>query len=795
MIILFLSAAFPAFAGSEMKLINYGVEIDLPHGVQYADGKYYIAFADLPLIHLKYRARDDFGDNYYSVSAPAILLDEIRIYNDSYFINDNLILFPNAIWTIEEVDFVAIDIISLLSDGCQIDEERGVVNLWIPKEYTINGTISLPDGEVAPFGGIEVQFYAYRSIPYIVIPDNPDVSYVGMTGVDKPVPPQIYSSSPSPFGLFEMEPVGSVIIPEGENSIKYSVEVGSQFFSVGHFVAYIVRNERYMSSDLKPYEFTYRKSNKWDIELSYKNESIFSGLITIDDPAEEDCFFKIAVLKNGEYTDGQTGVISQGEKSAPFTLVLKTGVEYEIQVIFDNGKYMRTNLHITANEDINDYVIKIPAANKITANLVLPSDFENNEGVALTVTMQGVNEPYYYLCKKDIYIPAGERCVTVDLYSDMDLDAIVFYECIGDYDRLYFGGHYNSNGTVSKVRYAEIVRSGEIVIPILGVKTVTVNLSLPNNLTANSTMQCYAHVYDECYTNPITIDYKSVIQKVPSLSGRIEKGENRGNILLKLPDESGLVSYKLEVSYSPSLSFGENRFFKSACYKNNGSTALRERGDAISAQRDAVDIQFLMQNSVEGKIEIAGIYDSYVITAHTVDGNIVSSHSFYFDEDSFLLYVPDEDEAYIFSICYMFAPKKHLYYSENGTTDNIASATPVYCRQGASGIDFDMTHFIPPYPMVSEVSNNNKIIIRKILRTQDAEYNILVCFYDEKNQLQRIEQEKVYLVEGDYATIDLNTDKYKQSAQDAHAIKVFIWDEQVRPLMLPIVIMPKGRFF
>lgn len=224
-------------------------------------------------------------------------------------------------------------------------------------------------------------------------------------------------------------------------------------------------------------------------------------------------------------------------------------------------------------------------------------------------------------------------------------------------------------------------------------------------------MSCNAYVYDVCYTNPITINYKPIIQKGVSSSGKIEQGEKQGIILLKLPDENGLVSYKIEVSYQSSSVFGP-------------------------------------------------------------------------DDNSFLFYVPDEDERYIFSIRYVFDLKKDLYYSENGTTENIVSATPVYCRQGASGIDFDMTNFIPPYPIVSEVSSNNKILIRKILKTQDIEYNVFLCFYDEKNLLQKLVQEKAYFIEGDHKSIDLNAAPYKQSTQDAHSIKIFVWNEQMRPFML-----------
>lgn len=157
------------------------------------------------------------------------------------------------------------------------------------------------------------------------------------------------------------------------------------------------------------------------------------------------------------------------------------------------------------------------------------------------------------------------------------------------------------------------------------------------------------------------------------------------------------------------------------------------------------------------------------------------------DENSFSFKVPVEDEAYIFSIQYVFELGKHYYYSENGTTDHILLASPVYYNQEASSIEFDMTNFVPPYPIISKISES-KIHIRKIMRTQDVLYNVTICFYDEKGQLQKVLMENYNLTEYSGITIYLDTNKYEQYVQDAHSIKVFIWDGHMIPLMLPAAI-------
>lgn len=670
-LLILINAIIPttAFANGENVIYNCGYEVEFANGIYEYNGKIYIHIEDLAELYLRIDADSNTIYNHRTGT-------DLVVYPGSSIVEVNGIsmLYSNSAVILDGGVYVALDLIAMLFS--QLYEVNGnQINLWITKYYAYDfarGVVSLPEGEVADEGGISVDVFvteAYStstggggSSSPIYSTTKSYISNVGLDGVEKPSYDNLidnYSSPDSYVKLVEK----TITIPEGYNSAEfYLYQVDGDFY--GSKIGYAFEYNGYTCCEtinfkktIESYDFTI------NTQMTYIN-----GTVAIPEMTEDDV--KFTVVAEGEYGYTYEGIISAGETSTTYSMLVDANDYYSMLVFFEDGKYKRiySPEDITVeNESVFDIDFETEYSTKYDVTLELPQGCELEQDVEAKVYIQSVASPYYYLDMQTIIIPAGENSVNVILHDDMEAkNLICYYVLTDDCNGLFDFGHYSSGGTSFDVSNAEYINSynNTIVIELLKSKEITASISLPNDETAETDI--YVDIEPAITTSPViddssvevvdtigteetgeditTIEFEqSTIINTELNSGEtilllsseatssgvtggggggsstggvtvspvdaeptIAEGETTGEVKISIPYEEG-YGYRLTIRVSDDA---ENYYGK-IYYNTSKTTTLIDNASTVSITDDIIFVELIKQYTISGCVNAVGYTDGH----------------------------------------------------------------------------------------------------------------------------------------------------------------------------------------
>ncbi len=496
LLMLNLIAPFSAFASNEIVLYNCGEKVRLTNGLYESNGKIYVHEKDLDRINLYY------DSNVISNSEDTTIM-ELYPGSSIVIVNGTSITYPKSTVKSGDYIYVCLDLIAMFFSE-QYDITDTSINLWISDSNTdfVRGLISLPPGNVAPAGGIEVEVFAAEvpngtmsggygstssSVYYSEIgsPGYKDGEYKPMyeTGINKS----------NNFLEYNRIVTNTVFIPEGASQVEYTMSAyGDDLYKC--IIGYYTEVNGRIYYDKQTYKGNERLYN---FEIAEAKTSI-SGTISIPEITDEDVKFRvIAHSSKREFT--YDGVILQGEKTSTYNIEVDRNSSYSIEVIFIEGEYLRTTSDekvIVEASSVYGIDITAEAANKYIANISLPSDyiFDGNS-FNVKVYLQMASSPYYVLDVETITFDENDRNASVELFNDMSRRKVIcYYVLSGEYNGLFQFGHYCEDGTSFDIDNAEVltVTDSSIDIELLKSKEISVNFNLPDGEVAEEDIRISA---------------------------------------------------------------------------------------------------------------------------------------------------------------------------------------------------------------------------------------------------------------------------------------------------------------
>lgn len=483
-------------AASEYVIYNCDEVVSVSEdSIQTYNDKLYICVNSLEYINI---------DFYYSADDALIMENSnktLKVFSESsiMILNNNNLLYSSPFIKINSMDYVSLDLISMaFSNNYEIDSN--IIKLWISGKNikTVIGTVSLPTGETAPIGGIKIEIFA--GIPTNISPKEVSGSnnittndYIyggGYMGTEKP------KASDKTIGInYDYIAQKTVIINEGYSSTDFFLTI-SQDNLVDVYIGYCISDDIYNEINAVPY---YKNADTvFRLKISGVQKRMIGGNIVLPRVSDEDINYTV-VAENSDYIFTAKATIKAGEQKSSYLLKVHGGQEYKLYVIFENGKYMRSEyiekVFVGTTYDISSVNFSAENAKKVTGMLTLPDNFMQEEDIKACVTLQSADSPYYYLYRQEVTFGA-DGITKFELYDDTDCkNAVVYYSLEKEYNGLYRYGHYNKTGTSSNVMYADIVQfNGDIIsIPLLKTKEITAVVKLPNGAIGDNTI--YGHVY------------------------------------------------------------------------------------------------------------------------------------------------------------------------------------------------------------------------------------------------------------------------------------------------------------
>ena len=623
-------------APSDVRLYNRNEAIDLSRPIEDIGGKYYIAADDLYnlVVYMDCYKKGDTdvieisGINYGS---------ELQLYLGSNIVRfgSTSILFINPLLKLDDRLYVSVELIATaFSYTYDAIDGNIYLNIRNNTNRVVSGKVHLPEGMTAPEGGLPVNlFIGQISIDY----NEPMDRFYGYENVTASIDPTV-----EPIPLF---------IPEGENSIPYSVSI-ENIYNVG--VIYETPNDNYfngyysyehtspiLSADGKIHEY-YSTSlyNSDNLYIEIIPKKYISGRIYLPDGeiADEDIKYEIK-MSYGRYLADPlySGVIKKGENSAEYRLAVHDLLYSNLIVVLDNDKYANSVIALDENyselegktefvfDVFTQYVKTVNGMISLPEGLVLPEDITVE--VALTKGYYEGYHPGYYegndINTVSVVIPAGEKSVNYKISDKMPTDPFsISYKC--DYEDLgIFGyGFYGEDGVqLSYYSAADLSYDGkqqldDINLTIVKSRLVTVNVSLPDDMTALEDLYFNIYPYkktlrDEIYPMPlyegVSRDMESDQHYIASLFSdnyydggyvlkgfepAIKKGESKGSITKMVP---AIDDYVLK-----GLSFNDDRFYHATFYNENSTTSMIENSTVLSSDIDEINIELLKQYKISG---------------------------------------------------------------------------------------------------------------------------------------------------------------------------------------------------
>ena len=496
LLILNLIAPFSAFASNEIVLYNCGEEVRLNNGLYESNGKIYIHEKELDRINLYY------DSNVISNSEDTTIM-ELYPGSSIVIVNGTSITYPKSTVQSGDYIYVCLDLIAMFFSE-QYDITDTTINLWISDSNTdfVRGIISLPYGNVAPAGGIELEVFVAK-IPngamsggYGSTSSSVYYSEIGSPGFkDGEYKPMYETGSNKSNNFLEYDRIvtNTVIIPEGESQVEYTMSAyGDDLYKC--IIGYYTELNGKIYYDKQTYKGNERLYN---FEITEAKTSI-SGAISIPEIADSDVKFRV-IAHSSRYDFTYDGIILEGKKTAAYNIEVDKNATYSIEVIFIDGEYLRTTSDEKVSVESNSIEgidITVEAANKYIANISLPSDYIFNGNIFdVKVYLQMASSPYYILDSETVSFDENTKSSGVELFNDMNRKKVIcYYVLSGGYNGLFQFGHYSEDGTSFDIDNADILTATDtsIDIELLKSKEIAVNFTLPNDEVAEEDIRISA---------------------------------------------------------------------------------------------------------------------------------------------------------------------------------------------------------------------------------------------------------------------------------------------------------------
>lgn len=496
LLMLNLIAPFSAFAAENKVIYNCGEKVRLTVDLYESNGKIYVHENDLDRLNLYY------DSNVISNSEDTTIM-ELYPGSSIVIVNGTSITYPKA--TVQNGDYiyVCLDLIAMFFSE-QYDITDTTINLWISDSNTdfIRGFISLPSGNVAPAGGIEVEVFAAEVPKGVSTGGNGNTSTsvyyseIGSPGYKDGEEKPMYdteSNKSNNFLEYNRIVTNTVIIPEGESQVEYTMSAyGDDLYKciIGYYTEF--NNRTYYDKQ------TYIGNEQlYNFEITEAKTSV-SGIVSIPEVAESDVGFRV-IAHGGKYDFAYDGVILQGETTSTYSIEVDKNETYYIEVIFLDGEYLRTTSDekvLVESASVDGIDIVAEASNKYIANISLPSEytFDGNSFDA-TVYLQLASTPYYILDVKTVSFDENVRNTSVELFNDMNRKKVIcYYVLSGEYNGLFQFGHYSEDGTSFDIDNAEVLTETDTAIDIelLKSKEININFTLPDDEVAEEDIRISA---------------------------------------------------------------------------------------------------------------------------------------------------------------------------------------------------------------------------------------------------------------------------------------------------------------
>ncbi|MDP4182015.1 MAG: hypothetical protein Q8942_13110, partial [Bacillota bacterium] len=349
------------------------------------------------------------------------------------------------------------------------------IDLNVVMKKTISGTISLPNSEKAPTGGLNVTITAKNA---------------------------------NDFGIT------SVFIPEGSDHIGYTINVpaGSNyqlFYGLPIINDYVTKGYYANGSmSYRPVESNLDLSSSGmpgidGINLTLIKKRLITGYVSLPNGknAEEDTI----VTVTAENAGNTTVKIPVGVNSAPFTIKAEPNVDgkgckvgYEISTSYGyvateyyskNGMVRNSKLadDINANDvDVSDIGISLVLPKKINGKVSLPNGILADKDITMKVSgSNGIDGD-----STTVVIAAGTNSATYSLSlppNDRGFEYTVKYENWNEFKYTLYG-YYNSRGTTAILSQSDgvdisIEDAGSVDLTLVVRRTIKGNIIIPDQVT------------------------------------------------------------------------------------------------------------------------------------------------------------------------------------------------------------------------------------------------------------------------------------------------------------------------
>ena len=353
--------------------------------------------------------------------------------------------------------------------------------------YNISGVISLPEGEVAPQGGLELTIN-YKEAGE---PDYPIDWYIISGGFISPYP-------------------NTIIIPEGSNGIQYSflVPIMPNYSSfVGWIELHNDENAKYQTCFYTDIIALTNIEIIANITVPYAERKI-GGIFRLPDDMEtlsDDLPVRIDIF-NDDIGYSVYKTLNAGEREVPFLIGVKAG-EYEINYNTDNSEkiglqhvsYSGDTVYVNVSEtDCTDINVVAKKQNYIEGYILLPDGETAPEG-GLEISIRAAS----YIT---VNIPQGESSVyyRVGIANGRTLRCSVITK---DYLGTQFvGGYYTSLGVLSKTPnermiFEDVCENLFLDLTLIPIQSIKGILSLSEPLDYPARVSIYLRGENRSYQN------------------------------------------------------------------------------------------------------------------------------------------------------------------------------------------------------------------------------------------------------------------------------------------------------
>jgi len=593
----------------------------------------------------------------------------------------------------------------------------------------ISGKVSLPDGDAAPAGGIQVYISAET--------DN---------GTPNVFEDDYY------FGKY-------VTIPEGKNSADYSITVmpnaaesyyivGYSQYSVDSYLGkgyYGINGMTYYENLAGPVDVSSGDAEGIDLELMPAR--IISGTISLPDgdtaPAGGVKVYIITENDSGSSVYGSSVTIPEGKNSAKYSIpvsVDKESAEYIVQYSFSNedygygkfGYYSREGTRASyssadyidvSSGDVEGINLEILTANTISGIILLPESYLTLDGsvkinidainyedaflygrfidsIFTTVNMtEGQNTAEYSLAVPVDSVSKSEYIIRYSIYSEQSYLEFGYYSIdgIAQYPNLATPVDV-SNGDAEGINFdlaARNVISGIVSLPgddVAPAGGIEVRIYAEND---NGTPGYYDD--DFSFNTAVTI---------PEGQSSAEY-----SIRIPVPTDTAITEYKIR--YVVDVDSG---YVECGYYNPEGTTFniyLATPLDVSTGDKEGIDLELIPANFISGTISLpngetapeGGFYGFITAKYENETPDCEDDYNF-----SYYFYIPEGENSvdyilpvvanpvgtgYIVSYIVPFAGYRTVgYYSEDGTVPYQESTDPVdVSSRNAEGIDLEIIPF------------------------------------------------------------------------------------------------------